>query len=64
MIHQQTMESSKTAIELGARWILHSGDLGILLRATQNEFSALRNFSTQFYGQIKNVKLEDTIDTV
>ncbi len=64
MIHQQTMESSKTAMELGARWILHSGDLGILLRATQNEFSELRKFSTQFYGQIKDVKLEDTIDTV
>ena len=36
MIHQQTIEASKVAIDLGARFILHSSDAGILLRGIQN----------------------------
>ena len=43
MIHQQTIEASKVAIDLGARFILHSSDAGILLRGIQNEFAELKN---------------------
>ena len=41
MIHQQTIETSAKAIELGARFIMHSSDAGILLRGTEVEFTEL-----------------------
>ncbi len=59
MIHQQTISTSKTAIDLGARFILHSSDAGILLRGIQDEFAELR----QFAGGAE-VAAEDTLDVV
>jgi len=50
MIHQQTIEASKVAIDLGARFILHSSDAGILLRGIQNEFAELKNIVNKKYG--------------
>jgi len=50
MIHQQTIEASKVAIDLGARFILHSSDAGILLRGIQNEFAELKNIVNEKYG--------------
>tara|TARA_Y100001970_G_scaffold68675_4_gene87517 strand:+ start:13545 stop:14378 length:834 start_codon:yes stop_codon:yes gene_type:complete len=50
MIHQQTIEASKVAINLGARFILHSSDAGILLRGIQNEFAELKNSVNEKYG--------------
>ncbi len=50
MIHQQTIEASKVAIDLGARFILHSSDAGILLRGIQNEFAELKNSVNEKYG--------------
>tara|TARA_B100000029_G_scaffold507038_1_gene590892 strand:+ start:890 stop:1759 length:870 start_codon:yes stop_codon:yes gene_type:complete len=59
MIHQQTISTSKTAIELGARFILHSSDAGILLRGIQDEFAVLRDFAGG-----AEVAAEDTLDVV
>ena len=59
MIHQQTIKASTTAIELGARFIMHSSDAGILLRGTQDEFAQLR----QIAGG-DSVAAEDTLDVV
>ncbi len=47
LIHQQTMESSKKAIELGARWVLHSTDAGFIRNGVNADFANLREFASQ-----------------
>ncbi|NQW20693.1 MAG: hypothetical protein HQ477_08225 [Chloroflexi bacterium] len=64
MIHQQTISTSAKAIELGARFIMHSSDAGILLRATQNEFAELREIAGKKHGGIEAVEAKDTLDVV
>ena len=64
MIHQQTIETSAKAIELGARFIMHSSDAGILLRGTQDEFAQLRKITSKKYGVVDEVEAEDTLDVV
>ena len=64
MIHQQTIETSAKAIELGARFIMHSSDAGILLRGTQAEFAELRKITSKKYGVVDEVEAEDTLDVV
>ena len=64
MIHQQTIETSAKAIELGARFIMHSSDSGILLRGTQEEFAELRKITSKKYGVVDEVEAEDTLDVV
>jgi 4-hydroxy-2-oxoheptanedioate aldolase len=57
MVHQQTIETSTLAMELGARFVLHAMDSNILQRALQNEFNALRKNA----GEIKSVT-SNTVD--
>lgn len=64
MIHQQTIDTSAKAIELGARFIMHSSDAGILLRGTQEEFAELRKITSEKYGVVDEVEAEDTLDVV
>ena len=64
MIHQQTIETSAKAIVLGARFIMHSSDAGILLRGTQDEFAELRKITSKKYGVVDEVEAEDTLDVV
>ena len=64
MIHQQTITTSQTAIELGARFILHSSDAGILLRGIQDEFTQLRDIAREKHGDVAQVATEDTLDVV
>ncbi|HJP27895.1 MAG TPA: hypothetical protein QF694_03685, partial [Dehalococcoidia bacterium] len=64
MIHQQTIEASTTAIDLGARFIMHSSDSGILLRGTQDEFAELREIAGKKHGGVVSVEAEDTLDVV
>ena len=64
MIHQQTIEASTIAIELGARFIMHSSDSGILLRATQNEFAQIRETAGKIHGDVAEVEAEDTLDVI
>lgn len=59
MVHQQTIETSLTAIELGARFVLHCTDSGLLQRAIQNEMSVLREAAGS-----GTRKAKDTVDTV
>jgi len=42
MAHQQTVDTSTAAIELGARFVLHSTDARMLQRIVQTEMNALR----------------------
>ena len=56
---KQTIKASTTAIELGARFIMHSSDAGILLRGTQDEFAKLREVAGG-----AAVAAEDTLDVV
>ncbi|MCX8277245.1 MAG: aldolase/citrate lyase family protein [Dehalococcoidia bacterium] len=64
MIHQQTIEASAVAIELGARFIMHSSDAGILLRGTQDEFAQIREIAGKKHGGVAKVVAEDTLDVV
>ncbi|MBT3995935.1 MAG: hypothetical protein HOF01_09060 [Chloroflexi bacterium] len=64
MIHQQTIATSAKAIELGARFIMHSSDAGILLRATQDEFAEIRKIAGKKHGGVAEVVAEDTLDVV
>ncbi len=64
MVHQQTMSASTTAIELGARFVLHSSDVGILLRGVQDEFAELRERASAKFGEIEARAAEDTLETI
>ena len=64
MLHHQTMESSKRSIEYGARFMLHSSDAGLLLRAMQADFSALREAEAKARGGKSEKKAKDTLDVV
>lgn len=64
MIHQQTIETSAKAIELGARFILHSSDSGILLRGIQDEFAKVREIAGKKHGGVAAVEAEDTLDVI
>ena len=59
MVHQQTIETSTTAIDLGARFVLHSTDSRMLQRIMQNEMNALREAAGA-----KQAKARDTVGTV
>ncbi len=64
MVHQQTMEASKKAIELGARFVLHSSDVGFLLKGVQQDFAELRAFAGERFGGVEQVVGEDTLETI
>ena len=64
MIHQQTIPTSTTAIDLGARFILHSSDSGLLLRSIQTEFAQLREIAGKKYGEVAAVEAEDTLEVI
>jgi 4-hydroxy-2-oxoheptanedioate aldolase len=59
MVHQQTVESSLTAIELGARFVLHCTDARLLQIAIQEQLGRLRAAGS---GAVSEA--EDTVDTV
>ncbi|MEX0925485.1 MAG: aldolase/citrate lyase family protein [Dehalococcoidia bacterium] len=64
MIHQQNIEASRRAIDLGARFVLHSSDAGVLLRGLQTEFAELRGAIAARNGHVDAVEAKDTLDTV
>jgi len=45
MIHQQTIETSATAIKLGARFIMHSSDARLMQTAMQDHMNQLREIA-------------------
>jgi 4-hydroxy-2-oxoheptanedioate aldolase len=58
MIHQQTIETSATAINLGARFIMHSSDSRLMQFAMQDQMNQLREIA----GAAKTTA-EDHVDT-
>ena len=60
MIHQQTIDTSKTAIELGARFVMHSSDARLMQDAMRKDFAELRSAA----GAASAEQSEDTIETV
>jgi 2-keto-3-deoxy-L-rhamnonate aldolase RhmA len=64
MVHQQTVEDSKRLIELGARFVLHSSDAGLLLRAMQRDFADLRQAAIAAGRDKASAKLKNTLDVV
>ena len=64
MVHQQTMSASAKAIELGARFVLHSSDVGLLLRAVQDDFAALRESARATFGEFESAEARDTLETI
>jgi len=59
MIHQSTMESSIRAIELGARFVMHSSDARLMVAAMQEQFGELRKVAGA-----GAVEARDTAETV
>ena len=59
MIHQQNVADSTIAIELGARFVLHSSEGRTLQRQMQSDFNALREAA----GSLERA-VEDTVETV
>jgi hypothetical protein len=64
MVHHQTIESSRMSLELGARFVLHSSDAGLLLRAMQRDFAALRDAAATAGGEKPAKKSRNTLDVV
>ncbi len=54
MIHQQTIETSSTAIKLGARFVMHSTDTGLLRSAAPEQMNALREVAGAASAQARN----------
>jgi len=59
MIHQSTMESSIRAIELGARFVMHSSDVRLMVAAMQDQFTELRKVAGA-----QATEARDTAETV
>ena len=66
MIHQQTLETSTTAIELGARFVMHSMDGRLMQIAMQEHMAALRESARQITGRpaVATGAARDTIEPV
>ena len=64
MIHQQTVATSLKAIELGARWILHSSDAGLLRNAANADFGKLREAAGKRFGVSAEASAEDKMEVV
>ena len=64
MIHQQTLDTSTTAIELGARFVLHSTDARFMQIAMQEHMAELRQVAQRVTGKGEAVTAEDTVETV
>jgi 2-keto-3-deoxy-L-rhamnonate aldolase RhmA len=66
MIHQQTLDASTTAIELGARFVMHSTDSRLMQVAMQEHMARLREVvaSVRGAGGVTDVEGRDTIETV
>ncbi|MCY4474559.1 MAG: aldolase/citrate lyase family protein [Chloroflexi bacterium] len=64
MVHQQSIETSTKAIELGSRFVLHSSDVGILLKGIQSDFAELREVAAGKFGEVEAREAEDTLETI
>lgn len=64
MIHQQTPDTSATAIELGARFVMHSSDARLMQVAMQEQLRELRQVAIRVSGSGELVEGNDTIETV
>jgi 4-hydroxy-2-oxoheptanedioate aldolase len=64
MIHQQTLDTSTTAIELGSRFVLHSTDARFMQSAMQEHMAQLRQVAQRVTGKGEAVEATDTVQTV
>ncbi len=64
MIHHDQLEDSIRAIEIGARFVLHTYDAGIMARAYQTEFAELRRVVTHIRGETFRTEGASRIQTV
>ena len=65
MIHQQTLETSTTAMELGARFVMHSMDARLMQLAMQEHMAELRAVAARVSGRSADAATaEDTTETV
>jgi 4-hydroxy-2-oxoheptanedioate aldolase len=65
MIHQQTVDTSVTAIELGARFVLHCTDSRLLQIALQEQMATLREATARVRGSAAPAaEARDTLEPV
>jgi 4-hydroxy-2-oxoheptanedioate aldolase len=64
MVHHQNQAMSIRGIELGARFVLHSSDGGMLRNAMNNEFAVLREAASKRWGGQEGAEAEDHMEVV
>lgn len=64
MVHHQTIDTSKLSIGLGARFVLHSSDAGMLLRAAQRDLASLREAASPARAGKDRKTVKNTLDVV
>ncbi len=64
MIHHDDPEDSIRAVKTGARFVLHTYDGGIMMRAYRKEFAELRRLVTELRGETFDVDTSGGIQTV
>jgi 4-hydroxy-2-oxoheptanedioate aldolase len=64
MVHHQNIPDSTAAIELGARFVLHSSDARLMQIAMQEHMSALRAAGLRVRGEGEIVEGTDTTETI
>ena len=55
MIHHDDPEDSVRALKIGARFVLHTYDGGIMMRAYRREFGELRRLVSEMRGETFDV---------
>ena len=64
MIHHDDPEDSIRALKIGARFVLHTYDGGIMMRAYRREFAELRRLVSEMRGETFDVDATGEIQTV
>ena len=64
MIHHDDPAGSVRTVKLGARFVLHTYDGGIMMRAYRREFAELRRLVSEMRGETFDVDTASEIQTV
>ena len=64
MIHHQNMKTSTMSLELGARFVLHGSDAGLLRQIVTSNFTALRETAAKKWGGAGATKVSDKMEAV
>ena len=64
MIHHDEPEDSVRAVKIGARFVLHSYDGGVMMRAYRKEFGELRRLVSELRGETFDVETASDVQVI